>query len=217
MFGITICFVAIDLYVQYGRYTPGMYHHIRLDDLFHLGKEANIPTWYNAALLGITSLLLFVIARAEKFTVDRHSWGWLLLGILFLYLSIDEIALLHERVAMYLGSKLPGNPLMTFGWIIPGILITGTLGVSYVPFVVRLPSRTRWLTILAGVIYLAGALVTEFAAIPYEMGRPPDMGFAILVATEECLEMCGIILFLYALLDYMRSQIPDLRITFTYK
>lgn len=55
---LPICFVFIHLYVQYGRYSPTVPHRWRLDELFHLGKEANIPTWYSTALLMIAAFIL---------------------------------------------------------------------------------------------------------------------------------------------------------------
>jgi hypothetical protein len=217
MIAIALGFVLIDLYVQYGRYTPGMNHRIRLDELFHLGKEANIPTWYSATLLLLASLLLFLIAGVKQ-NLNEMQWvGWFLLATIFLYLSADETALLHERIAMYISSRFPGSPLMTFGWILPGIIAIGIIGLAYVPFLLALPAKTRRLIIASGVIYLGGAIVTEFAAIPYEFGKTLDMGFALLVALEELMEMCGVILLIYTLLDFLQEQLRDRSLTLVYK
>jgi hypothetical protein len=65
------------------------------------------------------------------------------------------------------------------------------------------------LFIAAGSLYLAGALGIESVGGWYfsRNGETEDLRYSLLVAAEEFAEMSGIILFIYALLDYLRQRL----------
>jgi hypothetical protein len=98
---------------------------------------------------------------------------------------------------------------MYFAWVIPYALAVLVIGVLYLRFVWSLAARTRALFICAGSVYLAGALGFESVGGWYFSlhGEIEDLTYSLLVAAEEFLEMSGIILFIYALLDYLRDQL----------
>jgi hypothetical protein len=65
------------------------------------------------------------------------------------------------------------------------------------------------LFVAAGSIYLAGALGFELAGGWYlsQADASEDLRYSLLVAAEESLEMSGIVLFIYALLDHLRQRL----------
>jgi hypothetical protein len=71
--------------------------------------------------------------------------------------------------------------------------------------------------VLAGAVYLGGAIVTELSTVLYEQWLGPGIVESMLTALEEFLEMCGIILFIYTLLDYIQSQMQDLKMAVEFK
>src|SRR5690348_9847197 len=67
--------------------------------LLSLSYEQNIPTWYTSALLLACSLLLAVISAGARAKNDPFTNHWRGLAVAFLYISLDEVAELHERAS----------------------------------------------------------------------------------------------------------------------
>jgi hypothetical protein len=65
--------------------------------LFDFNTEANIPTFYSSLALISCSILLAFIFLAHKRQGSSYK-PWRGLSIIFLFLSIDEIATIHEWV-----------------------------------------------------------------------------------------------------------------------
>jgi hypothetical protein len=110
---------------------------------------------------------------------------------------VDEAISIHERVFDHL----------YYSWKIPGVIAVLIFGLIFLRFVVLLPTKTRYLFIIAGVLFVAGALGFEYVAFKYwEQGNNiRSMAFALFSTIEEFLEMIGIVIFIYALIDYMNS------------
>ena len=66
--------------------------------LFDFNQENNIPTFYSAVAILCSSIILLSIATMEKMRNSNYLY-WLLLSIIFMFLSLDEIGSIHERVA----------------------------------------------------------------------------------------------------------------------
>ena len=202
---IVLVFVVIDLFTQFARYNTFDFPlRFRVDRLFHLGREANIPTWFSTVLLLFAAVLRGFIANAKFKACEHYRYHWLVLSLIFVYLSMDEAAILHEEIGDLLGSILPGT-LFRYGWVTVGIPGAAFFAISYYRFLDSLPSRTKQLIFTAGIIFVIGAIGFEILAMPYENGRAGDFGFSILVAIEELLEMLGIILFNFALMELISS------------
>jgi hypothetical protein len=193
-----------------GAISSHVYHHEQvfgLIDTFDLNVENNIPTFFSTFILVAASALLAVIAGIS--TADRYSGHWKWLAIIFLFLGVDEDASLHELLIVPVRDHLSVAGPLYFAWVIPYGLAVLVIGLLYLRFVWSLPVRTRWLFIVAGSIYIGGAIGFESAGGWYFSlhGEVEDLPYSLLVAAEEFLEMSGIILFIYALLDYLRERL----------
>lgn len=85
-------------------------------------------------------------------------------------------------------------------------------------FIFSLPFRTKALFILAGAIYVGGAIGME--SIGGYIADTPGLhpaAYAVAATIEELLEMLGVIIFIYALLSYIKSQLCDLSITYSFQ
>lgn len=170
--------------------------------LFSLSWEANLPTWYSTALLLACAATLAFIGRAD---VPGQTGYWRLLAAVFLYLSIDEAVGLHEQLN---GLVELGGPFY-FSWIIPAGAVVLVLGLAYLRFLGRLPADTRRRFVLAGALYLAGALLMEIPlGLWTEAHGDADLGYALIDFVEETLEMIGATLFLLALVRHAASHGP---------
>lgn len=178
---------------------------------FNLDLENNIPSWYASSALLLCAFLLGVIGVTTKHEQAPRSRQWLGLAAIFLYLSLDEAASLHEMVSP-LGRTLldhagVSSGYLHFAWVIFGIVAFSIVGLSYLRFLRALPRATEQLFVIAGLLYVAGALGVEmFGGKVASQGGMDTMFYAVLVAVEEGLEMFGIILFNYALLSYIGQR-----------
>jgi hypothetical protein len=179
------------------------YHEVISSDnwhyisIFDLDEEASLGTWFSAILLLVAAQLLLVIGIFHKQQQQRYSIGWLVLATGFYILSLDEVAGFHELA----------NTAMTTHWSIFGLVITIIIAILYLKFLWILPVKTRYLFIISGLLYIGGAVCMEWGTIWYEEHDQLDsLAYNLWNALEEGLEMLGIVIFIYSLLDYMRSQ-----------
>lgn len=168
--------------------------------LFSLSYEGNLPTWYSSSLLLACAITLGVIAPSAS---PRQRRYWSLLAAVFGYLSIDEAVGLHEQLneLVHLGGPL------YFGWILPAGIAVLLLGLAYLRFLWQLPAETRRRFVLAGVLYVGGALVMEIPlGLWTEAHGDAGLGYSLIDFVEELLEMIGATLFLLALLRHAAAH-----------
>lgn len=179
--------------------------------LFDFNTEANIPTFYSSLALLSCSILLTFISLKHK----RHGSSyipWVGLSIIFLFLSIDEIAAIHESMNDSLQQILNASGLLYFAWIIPyGIALLLILGI-YLKFLTNLPRKFLYLFMISGAIFVSGAIGIESVCGWYceSLGGGHGLDtllYAVLYTCEEFLEMLGIVFFIYTLLLYIVTEL----------
>jgi hypothetical protein len=166
---------------------------VKAMEVFDLDNEAAIPTWYQSATLLACSILLAIIALAKKARRDRYVIHWRMLSFAFLYLSIDETATLHEQIIKPLRALLHLGPVFYNAWVLVAIPMVLLFAVMYLKFLFHLPTQTRWLFIIAGLVYVGGAAGVDIPEGYYEaLYGTETMTYSLLVTLEESLEMAGI-------------------------
>lgn len=168
--------------------------------LTDLNDETSVGTWYSSFLL------LAVAGLAAAQLPDAHyrdRLGWAVLATVTVFLSIDEATAIHERLDV-LHEVLNFDTATTFLWVVPySVALVSVIAVLY-PFLRRLPERTRrWLTIGTG-LYLAAVLGLELVAAGARELSWNTLVEDLLIPIEEGLEMVGIAVFVFALLDPAR-------------
>ncbi len=187
-------------------------HLMGLAPLLDLNGEHNLPTWFSSMLLLSASALLAVAAHGAHPHVRGH---WKQLAVVFLFLSVDETASLHEMTNAPLRGLLHAGPMFYFPWLALGIVFATFVAFSQRALLLGLPLMTRRLFILAGALYVVGAAGLEAVTAPiYVASGKHSLVHAGLVGVEEGLEMCGAALFLLALLHYVTSAHAPLLISF---
>lgn len=172
-----------------------------------LSEEANVPTFYSAAILLAAALLLALIAMGAKRNGQRFVAGWWILSAGFLYIAVDEAVQLHEWVTPLMSNLKEFSGVLTFSWVIPATALVAILGVLYIPFLRHLPPRTRNRFLLAGAIYVGGAVGMELPLGAWKENHGSDnLEYALIDAVEESLEMLGVNLFLLGLVDYLAQK-----------
>ena len=173
--------------------------------------EGNIPAWYSASLLLLCSILLAAITAAHKQQPGGRAAHWLILSAIFLFLSLDETVQLHELSIAPLRSALGATGLLYYAWILPAAVCVALFVLAYLPFLRNLPARTRQLFLLAGAVFVGGAMGVEALSGWHASSHGEhNLTYHLIITLEELLEMAGVVLFIYALLDYAGRQFGKL-------
>jgi hypothetical protein len=174
---------------------------------FSLVEEANVPTWYSSVALLACAALLAAVARTEREAGSRFVLHWKVLALLFLGLSVDEAAALHELLIEPVRGALGAGGLFYFAWVVPALAALALLGLAYFRFLVHLPPQTRRLFLAAAATFVGGAVGAEMVGGAWVESRGfHNAGSALLWTVEESLEMVGIVVFVYALLRHLELR-----------
>lgn len=180
--------------------------------LFNVEQEENVPTWYASSTLLLCSILLAAIAVAKKQTGDRYVVHWITLSITFLLLSVDETATIRKvvplRSVLYASGIAHG--FFYRPWVIPAAAFVLIFVLAYLRFLIDLPVRTRRLFLLAGTVFVAGALGMEAVSGRYaDLYGVQTLTYEMLATVEELFEMMGVAIFIYALLSYLSVHVEE--------
>jgi hypothetical protein len=207
------------LATQVLKYHFGHNYQAGLERLFNLDGENNIPSWYASSALLLCSAFLWLIWRLRQQQADRDAPYWVALSLIFLFLSIDEAASIHESLVyhsvLYLLPGLDATGYLLYPWVLAGGAFALIVAFSCLRFLFRLPSKTRWGFVLSGLLYVGGALGLDLleGKFEYQHEGREQFPYALLVAVEESLEMLGILLFLYSLYEFMTAAHPAFQVT----
>lgn len=195
--------IILNITGQYMKYTLSIDETFGFVKLFHMDRESNIPTFFSSTILLFSALLLSLVFFVKKKNHDLDRNYWLLLSIVFLGLAIDETISFHEKLIWPVRQLVGINEWYYYAWIIPAGIFLIVLGLGLYKFVLRLPADTRLQFIIAGLLYVGGALGVEIIGRYYHFFNGQNNIYYNLIATvEEALEMIGIILFIRAILRY---------------
>jgi len=177
-------------------------------NLFNVDREKNIPSLYAGFLLIFCSLLLGAIAVAKKRSRDRYSLHWQCLSIVFLYLSADEWFSIHETVNTLIHQN--GGITGEKQWDVLNLVILIVFSLVYLKFFFHLSKPLKKLFLIAGALFVFGALGIELMGANFfaYIYNQPRFFSEIIITLEELLEMLGSIVFIYALfLEIVRLPI----------
>ena len=105
--------------------------------LFDFNSERNIPTLYSSIALIFSSILLAVIAFESK-KLDRPHISWLGLSLIFLFLSIDEMASIHESLIFPVRNFFGTSGFLYYAWVIPYGVVLVFFIIAYSKFLFQL-------------------------------------------------------------------------------
>lgn len=172
--------------------------------LFWLDSEHNIPTLYQCSVMFAASVLFVLVGKRYRRVRLGSAMPWYALAIGFTFLAWDEGAQIHETIGIHFGTSFHGS------WLYFYVPAAAALFALLVPFLLRLPARTRWLLIASGAFYGGGAIGVELISQLYAGADSRTSPiYAGLATLEEVLEMFGVALLIFTLLDHLgRLQKP---------
>ncbi len=175
--------------------------------IFRFDAELTIPTWYSGALMLVAALLLIVCSAIARTSRPREFIWWVMLGIGFVYLSADEVAGIHERVGQIATRYVETSGALSFTWLIVGIPAVIAAAALFLPFLLKIDRRTRWMMIAAGALFVGGAVGFEMlGGLAASRLGLESAAYLAVAALEECLELAGLTLLVSALLLRVRDD-----------
>lgn len=181
--------------------------------LFNVDREGNVPSIFSSLILLFCAVLLGKIARIHQAGKHRYAKQWKALAILFLFLSLDELFGFHELLIPAMRSLFRASGIFYFAWVIPGALFVVICLLAFLKLITALPPATKRLFLLAGTLFVSGCLGLELVGGYLKDASTQNYSFMLevlyLIETtlEECLEMLGTAVFVYALLSYIASHL----------
>ena len=211
---VTIVLLAVaHLVFQSVRYHLGIHNLYDLVDLFDMGVEANLPTYFSSMQLLFVALLLFMIGRLRRQANDRYAPHWLWLSLIFLLLSVDEMSEIHEMTIRPIRELAPGivTGFFYWAWVIPAMALVVIVSICYARFVFRyLPPYMRRATVLGAAVFVGGAVGVEMPEAAFvQANGMENYTYALFVLVEEVMEMVGILIFLSGLLRYIATELGE--------
>ena len=214
LLAIILTLTLIHCIFQYLEYGLGFSQISHIRTVFDFEYDANLTTWYSSVTLLICSLLLTLIASAKKQNQDVYSRHWQMLAAIFAVMSLDEVAMLHERAGNLIEKLSPVefSGWLNFQWVLLGIPLTLIIAIAYLKFVAHLPAKTRNLFLLAGGLFVGGALGLEMLAGHQEsLGAENRFFYALFTTIEELWEKLGVLVFIHSLLTYMEKYLEPIK------
>ena len=166
--------------------------------------ERTYPTWFQVVVLGLASAALWTVAKQVRMHGLPGHVAWRLLAAVFLYLSADEGLRLHDRARGPL-SRLNLGGVLYFSWVLVAVPLLVVLGVVLLPWLRALPRPTLTRFMIAGAVYVGGAVGLEMiGGALYESGSGDSLPYVLGATLEETMEMVGVALLFLGVADFRR-------------
>jgi len=133
-------------------------------ELFSVDREGSLPTWWAVLLLASVGGLTWLVSLSRTSASLTEKLAWWILAAGFIFLSVDECCMLHERIGSKV--KLQGSlhhARWILLWLPPAILIAGVVFW-------RLWRASKKLVLgmtLGVVVFLSGAVGAEMFNASY--------------------------------------------------
>jgi hypothetical protein len=161
--------------------------------IFDLDEEESFGTWFSAANLLFASLLFFKQSDVCRSSADRMHYWWFALGLGFCLMSVDEVVGMHELINTIFDESV---------WAGLSLALVAAAFLGFIPFLWRYRWQTSGLFIFAGILFTGGAVGVEQLS-----GTDVNsLEYNMLTGLEEGLEMSGVILAIYTVLQLMGAE-----------
>ncbi|HSN81273.1 MAG TPA: hypothetical protein VLS88_01735 [Polyangiales bacterium] len=195
------------------RYVYGDDYVFGLVPFFDLDHERNAPSWFASVLALAGAALFFLLWRLVP-RADKPSRAWLFLSLVFVFVSVDEFASIHEELIVPVRDWLHLSGLFYFAWVVPYGLCVAILGISLWPFFRRMEPEVRHRFAAAAVVYLSGAIGMELIGgwVFESLAEQRNLTYDLITSVEETLEFVGLILLVRAQLLLLAERVPETRV-----
>ena len=208
---VSIVLIALSVFGQIYKFTLNDGQDRYLTTIFNLDAEVNFPTFLSMGMLLFCSVLLVLIGRSRYALEVKYRWHWIILGLIFFGMAVDEMLQLHEMTIPPIRNYFHTTGVFHFAWVIPAGFFLVVLFLFYLKFLGELPGRFKNLFFLSASVYIGGAFGIEMIGGLIASGQGENsLFYALVTNTEESMEIFGLILFIYTLLAFIESLEGDI-------
>lgn len=170
-----------------------------------LDKENCLAPYYSSVLMIIAALLMTIMGQSSD--NKRRQIQWYVLAFVFVLMSVDESASFHEVMISPLRPLFSFSSYLHYAWIVPGSIFVLLFGLAYIPFVFAMKPQMRNRIILAGGLFVTGALGMEAVGGHFfSAGGPSNPYYIMSFLIEETLEIVGLTILATTLLKYLPQE-----------
>ncbi|TIC87035.1 hypothetical protein [Crenobacter intestini] len=175
-------------------------------NFFAVDEEYNLPSVFSFLDMLFAALLLLLQARLEP--AARLKRYWTGLGCVFVYLAFDELLQIHERLGPIMRAEFGvTHGVFYFAWLLAVLPLVAVFGLVYLRFLLWLPRRLAWGLVLAGAVFLCGAVGVEmFGGWYSEQYGETNLGYKLITTLEEGCEMFGVLLLVRLMLHQLAPR-----------
>jgi hypothetical protein len=197
--------------------TDAGYSHFYGFKKFFFDDEETVPTYFSAVNLLFAGIILAIISNLKSKLNDPFKMHWKILSIIFVLLSIDEIAGFHEMTIDPLVKAFNLSGYLRFPWVILGIIFMIGFSLYYLNFLKALPKKYIKGFFYSCLFFVSGAIGIETISAKIFISREEsakDLMYNLVTTAEESCEMIGIIMFITVLLSYLKSMKSEISFRF---
>lgn len=206
---ILIIIHSIILFIYYTVGDPDKFDFVRM---FDLDMEKNIPTVFSSLILAASAFCFYLLANCKTEIQEKKNFYWLGLSGVFIFLSFDEGAKIHEKLGDFTENFVEANGYLHYPWVISYSLFVLILGLLYIKFFLNMEKKVFFSFMLAAFIFLSGAVGFELLGAKESSLHGTDgIVYSILYTIEESLEMFGVIYLLWILLSLLENKSVEIK------
>lgn len=184
--------------------------------LIDLGSDENLSAWFSSILLFIASLVGYDCWKVAKYKLLKNRNMILLFAFLLTFMSLDELARIHETIGDDL-AKLTGlnnaDIAKNANWVWLGgpVIILIFLYCTYALKDLFIGSMYSFKLLIAGMVSIVLGGVFLESSINFLHHEEDKLMWDIEIIVEEILEMTGSILILYALVLWRDEEFRSIK------
>ena len=180
--------------------------------LLDFDRPTNLASWFQSALLLLSSLLLLIIYKIKKDTKNKFYFHWFVLSVIPIFLSMDKIMSFHNVFIEIAKVVSEAQGLAHYILIIGITSLIYTFIVVYLALHDDMPKSTQIFLFIAFAIYLEGAIGIELIKQKFiSLETYSHFAYYLLLSIREFLETSGVIVLIYALISYISNHIRDIQ------
>lgn len=149
---------------------------------FDLDEESSFATWFSVMCLLMSSGLLYLRSCFQSSFLKVKSYWWRILSVCVLFLSLEEIAGIHEWL----------NTFESIAWTSVAFVVLPLLCIAFIPFFRSLAVKQLLTLLIPAFVYFGGAVGVEF----FTDDQVNTLHYNMWTILEEGMEMLGVILFI---------------------
>ena len=175
--------------------------------MFDLDMERNVPTVFSSLILATSALCFYLLSKTQESKKNKETKYWLGLSGVFLFLSFDEGAKIHENIGDYTENFVDATGYLYYPWVLSYGVFVLVLATFYFKFFWKMPKKIFWSFMLSAFVYISGAVGFEFLGANESSAHGTDtVTYSVLYTIEESLEMYGVIYLIWILLSLLANK-----------